>query len=138
MPGQGSDFSGSMQVNNGANILSTDVVYDGSHIIHVLTNGLDGKITDRPFDTSTNQFKTSKVLDTSGATLSGYYLGTCGISAMMDNSQVLHVAFWASGNHITYRSYTYNSATDVLTLVSGPTQLDTSGNANHPSWRFLP
>lgn len=132
MPGKGSDFSGSMQVNNGAIILSTDVVYDGSHIIHVLTNGLDGKITDRPFDTSTNQFKASKVLDTSGATLSGYYLGTSGISGRMDNNLVLYVAYWSSGNHITYRSYTYNSSTDVLTLVDGPTQLDTNGGANHP------
>jgi hypothetical protein len=108
------------------------VVYDGSHIIHVITNSTDGKITDRPFDTSTNQFKAGKVLDTSGGTVSGYYLGTSGLSGAMDLSSVLQVAYWTSGNHILYRAYTYNSTQDTLTLVDGPTQLDTSGSANHP------
>jgi len=132
MPGIGSDFSGSVQVNNGSNILSTDIVYDGSHTIHVITNGIDGKITDRPFDTLTNQFRTNIVLATNGATLSGYYLGTSGISGAMDTNQVLHVAYWSTGSHITYRSYTYNSSTDALTPVDGPTQLDANAGANHP------
>ncbi len=132
MPSKGGDFSGSTQVNNGANILSTDIVYDGSHIIHVLTNSLDGRISDRPFDTSTNQFKTGKVLDTNGATVSGYTLGTSGISGMMDKNLVLQVAYWSSGNHITARSYTYNFSADALTQVDGPTQLDANGGANHP------
>jgi hypothetical protein len=132
MPVKSNDFSGSLQVTNSANILSTDIVYDGSHIIHVLTISQDGRIIDRPFDTTSNQFKTSKILDTSGAIVSGYYLGTCGITGAMDKNSILHVAYWATGNHINYRSYTYNSAQDTITLVNGPTQLDASGSASHP------
>jgi hypothetical protein len=138
MPTKGSDFSGTVQVNNGSNILSTDVVYDGSRIIHVLTNSQDGKIIDRPFDTLTNQFKASKNLDTTGGNVSGYYLGSAGISGVMDQNSVLHIAFWSASKHIMYRAYTYNLSSDVLTLVSGPTQLDMSGNANHPELAVSP
>jgi hypothetical protein len=132
MPVKSNDFSGSLQVTNSANILSTDIVYDGTHIIHVLTISQDGRIIDRPFDTTSNQFKTSKILDTNGATVNGYYLGTCGITGAMDKNNILHVAYWIAGNHITYRSYTYNYALDMITLVNGPTQLDASGSASHP------
>ena len=132
LPDKGSDFSGSVQINNGANIISTTAVYDGSRFIHVLTNAQDGKIIDRPFDTTTNQFKTDKVLGTTGGTVSGYFLGTTGITGMLDQSGVIHIAYWTATNHILYRAYTYNAAQDVLTQVSGPTQLDTGGVANHP------
>jgi len=132
MPNSGSDFSGSVQVNNGANILSATAVYDGAALIHVLTNGMDGKIVDRVFDTRSNTFGTAKVLETTGATVSGYFLGTSGVSAMLDQNQVLHVSYWATGSHVIYRSYSYSAALDALTLLDGPTQLDASGNANHP------
>jgi hypothetical protein len=132
MPVKGSDFSGKLQLTSSSNILSVALVYDGSHIIHVITNTVDGKITDRPFDTNTNQYKTSKVLDTTGGTVSGYYLGTSGLTAAMDLNSVLHVAYWTSANHILYRAYTYDATQDALTLVDGPTQIDTSGSANHP------
>lgn len=138
LPGSGTAFIGKVKLTNSANILSTDVVYDGAHIIHVLTNGLDGKIIDRPFDTSINQFKTSKVLDTTGGTLSGYTLGTAGISATVDKNAVLHVAFWSSSNHIIYQAFTYNVSTDTLSQVSGPTQIDTGGSACHPELAVSP
>jgi hypothetical protein len=137
-PNKGSDFSGTVQINNGANILSCVAIYDGAQIIHVLTNAQDGKITDRPFDISTNQFKTAKILDTVGATVSGYYIGTSGITGMSDPSGIIHVAYWAASNHIIYRAYTYNRAQDILALVSGPTQLDSNGSANHPVLAISP
>jgi hypothetical protein len=37
-----------------------------------------------------------------------------------------------------YRSFTYNSSTNVLNLTSGPTRLDSSGNANHPQIAVSP
>jgi hypothetical protein len=138
LPNSGSAFSGTVQLNNGANILSCTAVYDGSKIIHVLTNAQDGKVIDRPFDTSTNQFKTAKVLSTTGATVSGYYIGTSGVTGMLDQGGVIHVAYWVTGNHIVYSSYTYNIAQDALTQVSGPTQLDTAGAANHPVLAISP
>ena len=116
LPASAGDFSGSLQVDYGADIISTDAVYDGSHIIHVLTNDQSGKIIDRPFDTSTNKYKTAEVLDTGGGTVAGAYVGTSGITGLMDQNSVMHLAYWSSGNHIIYRSYTYNLAQDVLTL----------------------
>jgi len=138
LPTKGGDFGGSAQINNGSYIFSTAAVYDGAHTIHVLTNGQDGSILDRPFDTSTNQFKSAKVLDTSGGVVSGYYIGTSGISGMMDSSAVIHIAYWSSSSHIVYRAYTYNVSQDILAQVDGPTQLDTNGSANHPSLAVSP
>ena len=100
LPNSASDFSGSLQVDYGHAIISTDAVYDGSHTIHVLTNDQSGKIIDRPFDTSTNKFDTADVLDTNASTLAGSYVGTSGISGMMDRNSLIHIAYWSTGSHL--------------------------------------
>ncbi len=138
LPNSAADISGALQVDYGDDIISTDAVYDGSHIIHVLTNDQAGEIIDRPFDTSTNKFSTALVLGNNGATLSGIYVGTSGISGMMDKNSLVHIAYWSSGSHIIYRSYSYDIAQNALTLQSGPTQLDASGSANHPALAVSP
>ncbi len=138
LPGKTSDFAGSTQLADSANLLSVEAAYDGGHIIHVLTNGQDGQIKDRPFDTSTNSYLPVKVLATDGGTVSGYYIGTCGISAMFDLSGRLQLAYWSASNHIIYRAYTYDASRDALTLVDGPTQIDGSGSANHPALAVSP
>lgn len=132
LPSTATNFSGSGSVTNSTNLISVAPVYDGGHIIHVLTNDDAGDITDRPFDTLTNQFKPAKVLDMAGATPAHDFVGTAGIAAGFDASGVLHLAYWSSGWHITYRAYTYNVSLDELTLAAGPTQLDASGKASHP------
>lgn len=138
LPNGGSDFSGSAQVTYANNIISVSAVYDGDHIIHVLTNDQNGIIADAPFDTTTNQFKAKKTLDTAGGSVSGTYLGTGGIAGMMDQNLVLHLAYWTSNSHILYRSYTYNVIQDALSLTSGPTQVDSSGSADHPALAVSP
>ncbi len=138
LPNTGSDFTGSLTKTYSANILSVATVYDGSHILHILSNGQDGKIIDNPFDTNTNQFKAGTVLATTGDTVNGTYLGTSGIAGMMDKSLVMHIVYWSASNHITYLSYTYNVAQNILTKASGPTQLDSSGSANHPALAISP
>jgi hypothetical protein len=138
LPRSTSDFSGSLQLDDGVAIISVATVYDGSHIVHVLTNDQSGKIIDRPFDTSANQFKAAEVLDTSGGTVSGAYVGTSGIAGMVDEGGRIHLVFWSASNHIIYRSYTYNFAQDKLTLQSGPAQLDANGSANHPALAVSP
>lgn len=138
LPSSGSDFSGSTQVTYANNVISVSTVYDGGHIIHVLTNDQNGIIADTPFDTTTNQFKTKKTLDTAGGTVSGNYLGTGGIAGMIDQSMKLQIAYWSSNSHILYRSYSYNATQDSLTLLSGPTQVDASGNADHPALAISP
>lgn len=132
LPGTSSAFNGTLSITDSANILSVDLVYDGGSIIHVFSNTIDRQVKVRPFDIRTNTFKTARVLDTSGGTVSGYYVGTSGLSAMASQDGILHLAYWTSSNHIVYRSYTYNAAADTYSLVSGPTQLDSAGSANHP------
>ncbi len=131
LPNSAADFASSIQWTDTANIISVEAVYDGAQTIHVLTNNLNGQIKDRPFDTSTNTFKSVKLIDTNGGTVSGSYAGTCGISGATDGLGNLALAYWTSGNHILYRSYRYTPATDTLALVDGPVQLDAAGGANH-------
>jgi hypothetical protein len=138
LPNSDADFSGSTQVTDSANIISVDAAYNGAATIFVLVNNQSGQIKVFPFDTASNTFKTATTIGTSAPTVSGDYIGTSGVSGMVDQSGVLHVAYWASGNHITHRAYTYNALTNALALVDGPTQVDTAGNANHPSVAVSP
>lgn len=132
LPSSGSNFSGSASLTSAANLISVAPAYDGGHIIHVLTNDDAGDLIDRPFDINTNQFKPAKVLGNTGAVPVSNFVGSAGIDAMVDASAVLHVAYWSSAGHIIYSAYTYNVTLDSLTTVSGPTQLDSAGKANHP------
>ncbi len=137
LPNDGAAFSGHTTLIYSANIISVSPVYDGASVIHVITNSTDGLLKDTPFDTSTNSFMPSKTLDT-GLVTGNTYVGTSGVSGTFDESGNLNVAYWSGGNHILYRAFTYNLSTDTLELVSGPTQIDTSGNSNHPNIAVSP
>ena len=139
LPNAQSAFSGSASVNVGANVISVDAVFDGGSIIHVLVNTQGGQLKDYPFDTGTSTFKSALTVVASGnPTVSGDYVGTCGVSGMVDQSGKLQIAYWSNGNHITHRAYTYDSGGNTLTLVEGPTQVDTAGSANHPAVAVSP
>lgn len=71
-------------------------------------------------------------------TVTGDYLGTSGLSGMMDSNRVLHLAYWSAGQHITHRAYTYDPAAHTFNLVAGPTRLDQTGPSNHPSLAVSP
>jgi hypothetical protein len=131
LPNSGADFSGTASITDSANIISVDAAYDGANIIHILTNTTDRQIKDRAFDLTTNSFRPAKVLDTNGGTATDTS-GTSGLSGMFDASGRLQLVYWTNANHILHRAYTYDSSSDTLTLVSGPTQLDASGSATHP------
>lgn len=115
-----------------SNILSVDTAYDGANIIHVFINMQNGTIIDHPYDITTNTFKAIKTISTGNPVVTGAYIGTSGVSSMIDSAGKIHMAYWAPSNQIMYRAYTYNTGTDTLTLTDGPTRLDSSGNANHP------
>lgn len=138
LPAQGSAFDGSQQLTESSYILSVDAAYDGAQMVHVIGLLNNGQVKDYPFNLATHTFQTAQVIDTSGGTVSGYYVGTSGISAMFDRSGKLNMVYWTAANHILYRAYTYNASTKALTLVSGPTQLDLSGSANHPALAVSP
>jgi hypothetical protein len=136
-PGGTGDFGGSISVTYPAVIISVETVYDGQNTIHILTNATDGYLRDQPFDITTNTLRPAKILD-SGLITANTNVGTSGVSAGMDAAGRINIAYWAAGNHIQFRSYAYDPAADVLTLVNGPVQLDLAGNANHPALAVSP
>src|SRR3989344_231575 len=126
------DFSTTQTQAEAAAIISVDTAYDGGNIIHVFMNLQNGNLIDHPYDITTNTFKAVKSIASGNPTVVGNYLGTVGVSSMIDAGGKIHLAYWATSNQIMYKGYTYNSGTDVLTQTDGPTRLDSSSNANHP------
>jgi hypothetical protein len=57
---------------------------------------------------------------------------------MVDLSGALHVAYWTSSSQIQHAVYGYTAASDTVTLVSGPTRVDTAGSARHPALAVSP
>ncbi len=138
-PNAGSDFAAPVTVNESSSLLSVDAVYDGGTIIHVLINLRNGEIKDYPFDTSTNTFKAPITLASDGGSVGGSpYVGTSGLSGMMEPGGILHVGYWTDTDHILHRAYTYNSGANTLTPTGGFTQVDLAGSANHPSLAISP
>ncbi|MBK9924287.1 MAG: hypothetical protein IPP66_03260 [Anaerolineales bacterium] len=140
LPNSASDFVSPVQFTEASEILSVDAIYDGGTIVHAIINTRSGQVKDYPFDTTTNTFKPAVSLATDGGTVSSVlYVGTSGVTGMVDLTGKLHVAYWTNTNHIMHRSYTYTSSTNALTPVEASfTQVDTSGNANHPSLAVSP
>ena len=116
-----------------ANIIAVDAVYDGSNTIHVLVKDTAGRILDYPFDLPSSSFRASRQLASGNPVVSGDYMGSGGISGLIDLAGVLHVAYWSAGDHIAHVAYTYAPATNVLTTVSAAVQVDQSNRiACHP------
>lgn len=134
LPASAADFTGPVQVTETSNPISVDAVYDGGTIIHVLVNLQNSQIKDYPFDTSTNTFRSPITLAIDGGTFpSSPYVGTTGVSGMVDTSGYLHLVYWSGTNHIQHRAYTYNSALNTLTPSGAFTQVDAAGSSNHPT-----
>lgn len=136
-PNSGTDFNSSISQTESAQIISTSLAYDGNSTIHILMNLGNGNLVDSPFNITSNAFGATKILATGNPT-NFTDIGTSGVSAMVDTTGVIHIAYWSTNNHITYVSYTYNSSTDTLTQVTAPTQVDSAGNSNHPSLAVSP
>jgi hypothetical protein len=132
LPNSAAEFAGSLQANEAAFPLSVDAAYDGAQMIHllVITNG--GSVKDYPFDVSAATFRPALTLASDSATLSGDYIGSCGVSAMFDLTGKLHVVYWSAANHIVHNVYTYDRAQNRLTTAAPTTQVDAMGSANHP------
>ena len=130
LPSNSSNFNYS-STTLGTNIISLETAYDGGSIIHVLVNTSSGDIRDIPFDTLSSNFRTAKTIAASSATSNG--IGTSGVSGMFDSLGTLQIAYWSTNNHIMYKTFTYDEATDILTQTSGPVQLDNNGRiSRHP------
>lgn len=139
LPSAQTDFAGSASLSDGANLISVDAVYDGSSTIHVLVNTQAGLLKDYAFDLATNTFKPALTLASDSYAVSGDYLGSSGVSGMVDQSGALHVAYWSNGNHILHTAYTYDSASNLLTPMAAAMQVDTASvAANHPAVAVSP
>ena len=132
LPTSSADFAAAIQLADTAEPLSVETAYDGNTIIHILINNRAGQIKDYPFDITTNAFKSGITLATDGGTVIGDYIGTSGISGMVDKNGALQIAYWSNTNHILDRGYTYTSATNTLTPIGAFFQVDAAGSANHP------
>jgi hypothetical protein len=71
-------------------------------------------------------------------TVEGDYIGTSGMSGIFDGEGRLHLAYWSSGDHITYQAFTYDSTGNSLEEVDAAMQLDSAGAANHPAIAISP
>ena len=144
LPNSSAAFSAITPFSDTANIITLDTVYDGGNIIHVLWLNRSGELKDRPFDTSSNSFKSIITIATGLPTIAGDYIGSSGVSGVMEPGGKLHIAHWSqdgsSNKHITHRAYTYNSGANTLTLVEGPTQVDAdpAHQPNHPAIALSP
>jgi hypothetical protein len=147
LPGASTDFSGSIgfTLTGTGYPMAVETVYDGSRIIHILIYDNIGNLYDYPFDTSTNVLKSWKLLSSGNPSvgniyaIGGDYTASGGVSGLFDTSGTLRLVQWYTPNkHIAYAAYTYNVASNTLSLVEGPTQLDSAGNANHPVLAISP
>jgi hypothetical protein len=141
LPNGQSNFGGHAQVTLNASMISAAAAYDGASTIHVLANTLAGDLWDYPFSLGSDTFLAPTKLALGMPqpnTSSGFWWGTSGVSALVDTGRILHVAYWAQGNHIVVVGYIYNVSSNTLSIVEGPTQLDTLGNANHPALAISP
>jgi hypothetical protein len=138
LPNAESAFNGLASTTASAYPLSVDAIYDGGSFVHVLANLNNGELRDYPFNIDSAAFVSSTLLADGNPTVTGDYIGTSGISGILDLSGTLQIAYWSSGNQITYRAYMVDTWTAALTLVSGPTRVDSAGNANHPAVAVSP
>ncbi len=144
LPNSGAAFSAITPFSDTANIVTLETVYDGGSIIHVLWLNRSGELKDRPYDTSNNSFKSIITIATGLPTIIGDYIGSSGVSGVMEPGGKLHIAHWSkdgsNNHHIAHRAYTYNSGANTLTLVEGPTQVDTdpAHQPNHPAIALSP
>jgi hypothetical protein len=118
--------------------ISIDAVYDGGNIIHVLGNTRAGALKDYPFNTTTNTFNSPITLALDADMVVGDYIGSSGVSGMVDANAILHVAYSTSAHHIVHLAWTYDSVSNVLTPAGITTQVDVNGNANHPAIAVSP
>ncbi|MBK9924782.1 MAG: hypothetical protein IPP66_05760 [Anaerolineales bacterium] len=132
-PNGASDFAPAIEFTETRDIMSVDAVYDGKEFIHVIINTLAGEVKDYPFDTTTNSYKPAITLaNDSGVIDSGLYIGTSGVSGMVDLNGNIHLAYWKNDDHILHRAYTYDGTANSLTPLGDFVQVDTAGKANHP------
>lgn len=132
VPSSKNDFSGSLTYKATQNPISVEAAYNGGSIIHVLANLIDGTLYDYPFDLSANTFKSPHLISSGDPVRTTLYPGTAGVSAMVGLDGTLHVAYWTSGNHVTYTPFTYDPVSDTLTPQTTPFEVDSAGHASHP------
>jgi hypothetical protein len=131
LPNTSSDFSASISVDNGSNVIQVDSIFNGNDYIYVVVNDQQSRLRVFPFEISTKTFKSPTTLVMGNPIVSGDYVGSGGISGLVSTTGDLQLAYWSNGNHIIHASYNYNSASNLFTEISN-FQVDSQGNSNHP------
>ncbi len=137
-PASAADFDAAISASESEIPLSLDAAYGGANLIFVIVNTRSGNLKVYPFDIALNAFLPARTLTSNSAVVSGEYVGTQGISALVDPSGQLQIAYWAVNNQIIHRAYTYAAASNTWTLSGAAQRVDTAGSANHPALALSP
>lgn len=132
LPTTSSQFTQIANITESANIISVDTAYNGATFIFVTANLQNGQICVYPFEVATQTMRTPVTLATNGATVTGDYIGTSGVSTAIDLNGDFHAVYWTSANRIIHQRYQVNNATGQLTAAGASTTVDTGGSATHP------
>jgi hypothetical protein len=138
LPDTSAAFGGTASIGTSDDPISVEAAYGGGRFVFVLANLQNGELGAYPFDTQAGSFGSPSILASGIPTVGGDYLGSSGVSAMVDRNGLLQVAYWASGDQIVHQAYSIDPGTGAISLQGPSTRLDGSGSANHPVLAVAP
>lgn len=138
LPNTTADFGGTASTGTSDEPISVEAAYGGGRFVFVVANLQNGELVAFPFDTQTGAFASPSILASGNPAVSGDYIGSSGVSAMVDQAGVLQVAYWAGGNQIVHQAYAIDSGTGAISQQGPSTRLDSAGSANHPVLAVAP
>jgi len=138
LPNTTDDFGGQASTSTSDEPISVEAAYGGGRFVFVLANLQNGELVAYPFDTQTGAFASSSILASGNPAVRGDYIGSSGVSAMVDQAAVLQVATWAAGNQIVHQAFSIDSDTGTISAVGPSTRLDSIGSGNHPALAVAP
>jgi hypothetical protein len=138
LPTSAADFGGTASTTTSDVPISVEAAYGGGRFVFVLTNLQNGDLVVYPFDTQVGSFGSASVLLSGNPTVGGDYIGSSGVSAMIDQTGALQVAFRAAGNQIAHQAYAIDSGNGAVSPQGPATRIDADASANHPVLAIAP
>lgn len=133
LPVAGTEFTpGATLTAPAGNVIAVEAATTGTGLIYVIYNTSTGGVYLQVYEVATDQFRAALTLATDGGQVNGtsLYAGTQGLSAAVDLTGALHVAYWKTGFRVTHCAYTYTN--NQVTTCSPSAVDDGSQQASHP------
>ncbi len=138
LPNSAADFAGTASTVASDVPISVEAAYGGGRFIIVLANLQNGDLVAYPFDTQVGSFGAASVLTRGNPSVTGDYIGSSGVSAMVDQTGALQVAYRAAGDQIAHQAYTIDPGTGAVSPQGPTTRIDADAAANHPVVAIAP